>query len=277
MTRLLVSVRNADEAEAALAGGADLIDVKEPAAGSLGAASAITIQQVIDRVAGRRPVSAACGELHDWTAAAARDFAQLRGLSFAKIGTAGFHPNANLWETNPFADGAANCHSHSNSANATQDESIARWQSWQVALPSGVVAVRVTYADLHPPRFASVGHSPYTLVDTYDKSRGNLFAHWSTRDLATFCDAAHIAGHTVVVAGSLQLADFPEAVAAGADIVAVRTAACLGGRTGQVGADRVRALKAAIEALDARQVEARRLTPSSHLAGPFPRQTLGST
>ena len=36
MTRLLVSVRSAAEALAALAGDADLIDVKEPAGGSLG-------------------------------------------------------------------------------------------------------------------------------------------------------------------------------------------------------------------------------------------------
>ena len=36
--KLLVSVRSADEARAALAGGADLIDVKEPAHGPLGAA-----------------------------------------------------------------------------------------------------------------------------------------------------------------------------------------------------------------------------------------------
>ena len=36
MTRLLVSVRSAEEAEIALAGGADVIDVKEPRRGALG-------------------------------------------------------------------------------------------------------------------------------------------------------------------------------------------------------------------------------------------------
>ncbi|MEX0885938.1 MAG: (5-formylfuran-3-yl)methyl phosphate synthase, partial [Phycisphaeraceae bacterium] len=43
---LLVSVRNVAEARAAMAGGADVIDIKEPAAGALGAASPTTIQQV---------------------------------------------------------------------------------------------------------------------------------------------------------------------------------------------------------------------------------------
>src|SRR5437763_1899892 len=56
---LQVSVRSAAEAESALAGGADLIDVKEPSRGPLGAADAAVIRDVITAVAGRRPVSAA--------------------------------------------------------------------------------------------------------------------------------------------------------------------------------------------------------------------------
>jgi hypothetical protein len=60
---LLVSVRSPEEAELALAGGADIIDVKEPAQGALGRAADRTIGAVLDRVAGRRPVSAALGEL----------------------------------------------------------------------------------------------------------------------------------------------------------------------------------------------------------------------
>ncbi len=65
MTRLLVSVRSAVEAEAALAGGAALIDVKEPTQGALGRASDNVIADVVRVVAGRAPVSAACGELRD--------------------------------------------------------------------------------------------------------------------------------------------------------------------------------------------------------------------
>ena len=47
--RLLVSVRDAVEAEAALAGGAHLIDVKEPARGALGRADDATIAAVVRR------------------------------------------------------------------------------------------------------------------------------------------------------------------------------------------------------------------------------------
>src|SRR5690242_18461623 len=63
LMKLLVSVRSAAEAQAALTGGASLIDVKEPARGSLGRADAATLTDVLRMVAGRRPVSAALGEL----------------------------------------------------------------------------------------------------------------------------------------------------------------------------------------------------------------------
>ena len=62
---LLVSVRNAVEAEVALGGGADWIDVKEPTRGALGAADPQTIQSVIQTVAGRTPVSVAVGEFQE--------------------------------------------------------------------------------------------------------------------------------------------------------------------------------------------------------------------
>lgn len=65
MTQLLVSVRSAAEAEAALRGGAALIDVKEPALGSLGRASATILADVVHAVASRCPVSAALGEMRE--------------------------------------------------------------------------------------------------------------------------------------------------------------------------------------------------------------------
>ncbi|MFM9024862.1 MAG: (5-formylfuran-3-yl)methyl phosphate synthase, partial [Planctomycetaceae bacterium] len=60
---LLVSVRDAAEAEEALAGGASIVDVKEPRRGPLGAASAATAAAVAGAVAGHAPWTLACGEL----------------------------------------------------------------------------------------------------------------------------------------------------------------------------------------------------------------------
>src|SRR5437879_1712661 len=83
--KLLISVRSAAEAESALAGGAALIDVKEPERGSLGRASDATIAEVIACVAGRAAVSAALGELLD---AGSVPYPDAR-LAFMKWGLAG--------------------------------------------------------------------------------------------------------------------------------------------------------------------------------------------
>src|SRR5262249_22926592 len=64
---LLVSVQDAEEAELALHGGAEIIDVKAPQAGSLGKAGDATIEAVIELVRARRPVTAAMGELLEAT------------------------------------------------------------------------------------------------------------------------------------------------------------------------------------------------------------------
>jgi len=82
VTGLLVSVRDADEAEVALHGGATLIDIKEPGNGSLGRADTATISAIVERVARRVPVSAAMGELQE------EAFDVPRGVVFAKWGLA---------------------------------------------------------------------------------------------------------------------------------------------------------------------------------------------
>ena len=63
MTLLLASVTDCTEAEQALRGGADLIDLKDPDRGALGALTLEQIAAIVGQVAGRRPVSATIGDL----------------------------------------------------------------------------------------------------------------------------------------------------------------------------------------------------------------------
>src|SRR5262245_3594654 len=118
MTRLLVSVRSAAEAGIALAGGADVIDIKEPSRGPLGAADPQSWSEVLHAVGGRAMVSAALGELQD--AGVTKLAASASGLRFAKIGLAG-------------------CHTHSGW--------LSRWQRVIGQLPPAVLPVPVAYAD----------------------------------------------------------------------------------------------------------------------------------
>ena len=63
MTKMLASVTGVEEAEIAIAGGVDIIDLKDPKAGALGAVTTDIIRQTVSFVAGRRAASAVCGDL----------------------------------------------------------------------------------------------------------------------------------------------------------------------------------------------------------------------
>ncbi|OYW18577.1 MAG: hypothetical protein B7Z55_10365, partial [Planctomycetales bacterium 12-60-4] len=68
--RLLVSVRDAGECEAALLGGAEIIDVKEPSRGPLGMADLSVIRAIANRMGSQESIpglSVALGELKEWT------------------------------------------------------------------------------------------------------------------------------------------------------------------------------------------------------------------
>src|SRR5260370_22224060 len=89
MVKLLVSVRSAEEAQAGLDGGASISDVKAPLLGSLGRAPTATIADVITRIAGRVPVSAALGDLsdHRGDSSEALNFQELNYVKWGLAGT----------------------------------------------------------------------------------------------------------------------------------------------------------------------------------------------
>ncbi|MFZ0090655.1 MAG: (5-formylfuran-3-yl)methyl phosphate synthase, partial [Solirubrobacteraceae bacterium] len=89
--RLLVSVVSAEEARRALAGGVDIIDVKDPREGALGAPAPRVLSEVVGVVAGAVPVSVALGDLPDLphTAALAARGAALSGAGYVKVGLRG--------------------------------------------------------------------------------------------------------------------------------------------------------------------------------------------
>ena len=226
MTRLLVSVRNATEALAALDGGAGWIDVKEPARGALGAADPATIASVVRAVADRCPVSAALGELDSHTPEMARQIP--RGVSLVKVGLAGCGPR-NDWRD--------------------------AWADVAAALPKGVALAAVVYADWQAaaaPRPAAVLAAAISigcatlLIDTFDKRGPALFDCFPPNELADFTTEVRQAGLRLALAGSLTLNSVDRALRLSPDLVAVRGAACRAGRGGEVEAARVRELADAI-------------------------------
>jgi len=227
---LLVSVRDASEALAALAGGAQVIDVKEPGRGSLGAADSETVAAVVGAVDGRVPVTAAAGELVDFTRSPQAPLPS--GLSLFKIGL-------------------ANC-------RALLDWKSRWWELMDAMWPhqnASQHAVAVAYADwrtanapepLEVLRAAVDAGCPALLVDTWDKSAGTLFDHWPADELARFIESVHSNDLLLVLAGSLADESFAAAARLSPDLLAVRTAACESGRNGTVSRERVALLRDAI-------------------------------
>jgi uncharacterized protein (UPF0264 family) len=225
MTRLLISVRSAEEAQLALAGGADLIDVKEPNRGSLGAADSSAIESVVRAVAGRVSVSAALGEL---LAGHRLDARLADRLQYAKFGLAGCIDEPG-W--------------------------IARWKQAIAELPEGIRPVAVAYADWKSARApdprqvlecAQAFACAAVLIDTCDKSQGSLLEHWALADLGRYVAAVRQAGLSCVIAGGLGLAEIAELLPLAPDYIAVRGAACRGDRTGRLDIARVGHLAAVV-------------------------------
>jgi (5-formylfuran-3-yl)methyl phosphate synthase len=229
---LLVSVTSAVDAAAALAGGADLIDAKDPAAGALGAVSIEQFRRIVAAVAGARPVTAALGDAADEPAIeqTARAFAGL-GASFVKLGFAGISSTDRV------------------AALITAAVSGARHVS-------GSRVVAVAYADTDRARsvsplrlvdLAARAGATGVLLDTFDKQQRGLPELVAWRALADWVASAHDTGLFVAIAGKLTASDLPYVRDAGADIAGVRGAACDGGRNGHVTADRVRLLRSACD------------------------------
>lgn len=222
--QLLVSVADQREARAALTGGADLIDAKEPRRGSLGAVAPQRLRAICDAVGAERPVSAALGDaMNPGRIGRAAQVAVKAGVTYVKVGFRGI-------------------------------ESAARVRQLAVAAGAGagVRVILVGYADwdrvgsAQPDVILDVAaavHATGVLMDTAIKDVG-LFDLVPPGVVTAWVAAAHAAGLIAALAGSLTGPDLRTARETGADIVGVRGAACIGGRTGCVSAARVGALSA---------------------------------
>jgi uncharacterized protein (UPF0264 family) len=232
--KLLVSVVDADEARAAAAAGADIVDVKNPAEGSLGAPSPAVIAAVRAAVPAEVPVSAAIGDMPDLpgTAALAALGAARSGATFVKVG---------LWGVSTEA--------HAVRLLRAVSEGVAGVPDAVVVAAAYADARRVPHAPLAPellPRVVQAAGVGMCLLDTAVKD-GRGLLEWLPADaLAALVAEAHAGGLQVALAGALRAEDLSAVRDARADIAGVRSAACHEGRrTGRLDGARVRALIAA--------------------------------
>ena len=218
MTRLLVSVRSIEEARQALAAGVDLIDFKEPRRGSLGPVDSRLAAQMLRTIGDRAPASMACGEL----------VASASEAPDSQAAASWRHPPAGVLYAK---SGLAGC--------AARADWVRLWADWIAGLPPGAAPVAVAYADWRraeaPPPDEVLGHAAAlgcraVLVDTFDKSAGDLLRHFDADALRQHVGEVRRRGMLSVLAGSLSWASLPEILAARPDYVAVRGAVCSGSR-----------------------------------------------
>jgi uncharacterized protein (UPF0264 family) len=229
--RLLVSVRDPVEAAAALEGGADLIDAKDPAAGALGAVTEDMLRDIASVVGRARPLTAALGDAADPAAAEHHAcVAAAAGAAFVKICFSGV--------ANPGRVGAIIAAAVRGARAGSEGR-------------SGVVAVAYADADTSVDLAATAlidvaarAGASGVLMDTADKNGVALPALLPPAALAAWVADAHEAGLLAALAGRLTAADLPAIRAVGADIAGVRGAACEDGRHGRVTAVRVQNLRA---------------------------------
>jgi uncharacterized protein (UPF0264 family) len=205
MTSFLASVRSIPEAGQALAGGADILDLKEPSAGALGAVPLTVSAAVVRLVAGRIPVSATIGDLPMEAHKLARAVTDraATGVTFVKIGffeTARFQPCLEAIEGAPRGEARL---------------------------------VAVLFADRSPPvrrldAIAAAGFSG-VMLDTCDKGAGGLRFHATDGTLADFLAEARRLRLFAGLAGSLGLGDIGPLLALRPDYLGFRGALCARG------------------------------------------------
>lgn len=223
MVRLLVSVRDLEEALAAAAAGADFIDLKEPADGALGAVAPARIARIVSTLRVRHPgvrISATVGDLP--ARAAGEIVERVRrvascGVDYVKVG---------VWPAAPVT------------MRALLDALVLDGP--------GVVPVLVADRGLDA---ALVQHAlvrgafPALMVDTADKAGGSLLQRVPLDALAGFVAAVRGRGMLVGLAGSLRADDAPALLALAPDFAGFRGAVTRGGRAGALDPVLVRRLR----------------------------------
>ena len=205
--KLLVSVVSAEEARRALAGGADIIDVKDPREGPLGVPAPRVLSEVVEVVGAAAPVSVALGDLRTVPRPTAL---VARGAAYVKVGLR---------------------------AVREVDDAVAVMRGVADAVGPGISVIAVAYADagaLHPPALAPMSLPEVVsrtgiagaLVDTFVKDGRGLYAWLTESELTRLIARTHSAGGTFGVAGQLRLGELRRVPA---DVVGVRSAGCRGG------------------------------------------------
>ena len=226
--QLLVSPSSVDEAKDSIA--ADIIDVKKPSEGSLGANFPWIIREI--KALSTKPVSAAIGDF-DYKpggAALAAYGAACAGADYIKIGLA--------------FDG------HKKARDVI--EAVVKAVKSEFPHKYVVIAAYSDYQRMHSispfemaPLAADCG-ADFAMVDTGIKDRQSTFAFMDEKILRSFTEKNHDLGLGTALAGALKFEDMDALKRINPDIIGVRGMVCGGDRNAAVREDLIHTVLAMI-------------------------------
>lgn len=227
MTGVLASVRTLDEALIATRAGADIIDLKAPERGSLGALSTAEVREIVAGLKGSRPVSATVGDLPmDAPIVAVATAAMFEtGVDYVKVG---FFPSG---------------------------DPCAVLEALAPLSRDGCRIVAVLFADCRPAldwpaRLSRAGFAG-CMLDTLDKRRGTLTEVCTREFLEGFVAAVRETPMLCGLAGSLSFGEIPPLLTLEPDYLGFRGALCAGHeRTRALDEERVRLIATEVRRLD---------------------------
>ena len=228
---MLVSPINAVEAEAAMAGGADILDVKNPREGSLGANFPWVIRSVAEVAAGRVPVSATIGDFDfkPGTASLAALGAAFSGADYIKVGLLKIRDRDEAAEMlRPLVRSVKEFDANKRLVAAAYSD-----------------ASRVgSISPMDLPEVAAECGADVVMVDTAIKDGRTTFEFMTESEISDFIALGHDLGMEVAIAGTIKFGDLALLKRVGPEIIGVRGAVCGGDRAGEIKEELVRRMKA---------------------------------
>lgn len=232
---LLVSAINLEEAKEATLGGADILDVKNPKEGSLGANFPWIIKQISEYADNHIVVSSTIGDVpyKPGTVSLAALGSVVSGSNYVKVGLYG---TSNYYQALEVMNAVVR-------TIKIYDETI--------------TVVACGYADAHNvgsvlpediPQVAKDSNSDIAMLDTYTKDGHRLTDHLTRQQLEEFVDTSHSYGLKVALAGSVNKDDVQMLKELNCDIMGVRGCVCTNGDrdNGTISSKLVQDLKANI-------------------------------
>ncbi len=241
MTGMLASVSSVIETDQVLQAEVDIVDIKNPLAGALGAVAIETVQSIVDSVAGRVPTSATVGDIEqdDPRLPELIEAMTATGVDFVKVGL--------------FAESPAPVFINLMRAMAQRNHNIVivifaeHYQgsnSLQPLLETGIAGI---------------------MMDTCNKSGRSLLDIFNPVELGDFVKSAHDSQLLAGLAGSLRLEHIGQLLNCNPDYLGFRGALCTNdNRVNAISTEMVGQIRAAIPKKDNIYYHDRNLLQATH-------------